>query len=187
MNHKAALRREYLKQRDLLSEDEIAQGSIDLSNRCLALDIWGHSVYHLFLTSEKKKEVDTSYLLSILQGKDKSSVIPKMVANYSLEHFLLTDQTPLKENSWGIPEPLSGIAISPKQVEVVFVPLFIFDKQGQRVGYGKGYYDRFLAQCNSSVVKVGLSFFDPIPKIEGVQPYDIALDYAVTPREIYSF
>ena len=187
MNNKAALRKEYRKQRDLLSEDEIAQASIDISNRCLALDIWGHAVYHLFLTAEKNNEVDTSYLLSILQGKDKSSVIPKMAKDFSLEHYLLTDQTPLKENSWGIPEPLSGIAISPQQVEVVFVPLLVFDKQGQRVGYGRGYYDRFLAQCNASTVKVGLSFFDPISKIDEVYSNDIALDYAVTPREVYSF
>ena len=92
-------------------ESQITDLSIEISNRCLKEDFWEHSIYHLFMTAEKKKEVDTSYLLSILQGKDKQPVIPKIVDENGLEHCLLTDQTPLKLNSWGIPEPLSCIAI----------------------------------------------------------------------------
>ena len=63
----------------------------------------------------------------------------------------------------------------------------IFDHQGHRVGYGKGYYDRFLGECNRYTLKVGLSFFDPVSKIEDIDTNDIALDYAVTPRETYAF
>jgi 5-formyltetrahydrofolate cyclo-ligase len=139
------------------------------------------------MTAEKNKEVDTSYLLSILQGKDKQPVVPKMVDNQFLEHFLLTDQTPLKLNRWGIPEPLSGITLTSQQIEVVFVPLFVFDLRGHRVGYGKGYYDRFLGECPKSTIKVGLSFFDPVSKIEDVDSHDITLDYAVSPREVFVF
>ena len=187
MNTKLALRIEYRKRREALTEDQITDWSIEISNHCLKLDIWGYSLYHLFMTAEKNKEVDTSYLLSILQGKDKQPIVPKMIDNQSLEHYLLTDQTPLKLNRLGVPEPLSGIAITPQKIEVVFVPLFVFDKEGHRVGYGKGYYDRFLVQCPNNTVKVGLSFFDPISKIEDLDDNDIALDYAVTPKEVYSF
>ena len=63
----------------------------------------------------------------------------------------------------------------------------IFDHQGHRVGYGKGHYDRFLGECNRDTLKVGLSFFDPVSKIEDIDTNDIALDYAVTPRETYAF
>jgi 5-formyltetrahydrofolate cyclo-ligase len=139
------------------------------------------------MTAEKNKEVDISYLLSILQGKDKQPVVPKMVDDQSLEHFLLTDQTPLKLNRWGIPEPLSGIALTPQQIEVVFVPLLVFDLRGHRVGYGKGYYDRFLGECPKSTIKVGLSFFDPVSKIEDIDSHDITLDYVVSPREVFVF
>ena len=153
MNTKAVLRTEYQKRRDSLTEEQIADCSIQISNLSLTLNIWEYSIYHLFMTNEKNKEIDTSYLLSVIQGKDKQPVIPKIVDDNRLEHFLLNDQTPLKNNRWGIPEPLSGITINPKQIEVVFVPLLVFDQQGHRVGYGKGYYDRFLDQCSESTLK----------------------------------
>lgn len=187
MNTKAVLRTEYQKRRDSLTEEQIADCSIQISNLSLTLNIWEYSIYHLFMTNEKNKEIDTSYLLSVIQGKDKQPVIPKIVDNNRLEHFLLNDQTPLKNNRWGIPEPLSGITINPKQIEVVFVPLLVFDQQGHRVGYGKGYYDRFLDQCSESTLKVGLTFFDPVTKIEDIETHDISLDFALTPEQIYAF
>ena len=187
MNTKAVLRTEYQKRRDSLTEEQIADFSIQISNLSLTLNIWEYSIYHLFMTNEKNKEIDTSYLLSVIQGKDKQPVIPKIVDDNRLEHFLLNDQTPLKNNRWGIPEPLSGITINPKQIEVVFVPLLVFDQQGHRVGYGKGYYDRFLDQCSESTLKVGLTFFDPVTKIEDIETHDISLDFALTPEQIYAF
>lgn len=187
MNTKAVLRTEYQKRRDSLTEDQIADCSIQISNLSLTLNIWEYSIYHLFMTNEKNKEIDTSYLLSVIQGKDKQPVIPKIVDENRLEHFLLNDQTLLKNNRWGIPEPLSGITINPKQIEVVFVPLLVFDQHGHRVGYGKGYYDRFLDQCSESTLKVGLTFFDPVTKIEDIETHDISLDFALTPERIYAF
>ena len=187
MNTKAVLRTEYQKRRDSLTEEQIADCSIQISNLSLTLNIWEYSLYHLFMTNEKNKEIDTSYLLSVIQGKDKQPVIPKIVDENRLEHFLLNDQTLLKNNRWGIPEPLSGITINPKQIEVVFVPLLVFDQHGHRVGYGKGYYDRFLDQCSESTLKVGLTFFDPVTKIEDIETHDISLDFALTPERIYAF
>ena len=187
MNTKAVLRTEYQKRRDSLTEEQIADCSIQISNLSLTLNIWEYSIYHLFMTNEKNKEIDTSYLLSVIQGKDKQPVIPKIVDDNRLEHFLLNDQTPIKNNRWGIPEPLSGITINPKQIEVVFVPLLVFDQQGHRVGYGMGYYDRFLVECSETTLKVGLSFFDPVSKIEDIKTHDIALDFALTPEGIFTF
>ena len=187
MNTKTTLRSEYRVRRETLTASQIEEWSIEISNRCLTLDLWQHSLYHLFMTAEKNKEVDTSYLLSVLLGKDKQPVIPKITDDFLLEHYLLTDQTALKPNRWGIPEPLSGISITPQQIEVVFVPLLTFDLEGHRVGHGKGYYDRFLVQCPKNTLKIGLSFFDPVSKIEDIDEYDMALDYGVTPKEVYVF
>lgn len=187
LNTKRALRTLYQKRRSLLTVSQIEEWSIAISNRCLTLDLWKYTIYHLYLSIQKNNEVDTTYMLSILYGKDKQPVVPKMNDNGSLTHFLLTDQTILKANDWGIPEPQSGIVVSPSQIEVVFVPLLVFDLGGHRVGYGKGYYDRFLTLCSSDTLKVGLSFFDPVSKIEGTEAHDIVLDYAVTPRNTYAF
>jgi 5-formyltetrahydrofolate cyclo-ligase len=55
------------------------------------------------------------------------------------------------------------------------------------VGYGKGFYDRFLSECNPETIKIGLSFFDAEELIEGVFENDVKLDYCVTPNTVFSF
>ena len=185
--HKDELRKKYRDLRGKLSTEEVLENSIAIANHCLAVDLWTKSLYHLFLSSEKKNEVNTSFLLSVLQGKDKQIVVSKILNESKLEHYLLSDQTLLKENDYGIPEPVSGIKINPLEIDVVFLPLLVFDKQGHRVGYGKGYYDRFLADCQKETIKVGISFFEPIDKIEDIDENDIAMDFVVTPNQVFSF
>ena len=186
-NIKSDLRSHYLKLRSKFTSQQIDNFSIEIVNRCLDLNLWDKSIYHLFMASEQNNEIDTALLLSVLQGKDKQAVIPKILDGYELEHYLLADQTPLKMNRWGIPEPKSGIKINPHQIDVVFVPLIIFDLKGHRIGYGKGYYDRFLSKCRKETIKVGLSYFDPIEKIEDVQPHDIPINFGITRDRIYEF
>lgn len=183
---KKVLRTYYLNKRKALANEAHAAGSLALAQQCLSLPLWDKSIFHLFMSIQRQKEVDTHPLLTLLQGRDKQVVLPK-VEGKTLLHFLLTDDTLLKENTWGIAEPQQGIPITPAQLEVVFVPLLAFDKKGHRVGYGKGFYDSFLAECPKTTCKIGLSFFAPIPEIEGIEKTDIPLDYVVTPSKIYSF
>ena len=185
--HKHELRKKYRDLREKLSTEEVLENSIAIANHCLAVDLWTKALYHLFLSSKNKNEVNTSFLLSVLQGKDKQIVVSKILNESKLEHYLLSDQTLLKENDYGIPEPISGIKINPLEIDVVFLPLLVFDKQGHRVGYGKGYYDRFLADCQKETIKVGISFFEPIDKIEDIDENDIAMDFVVTPNQVFSF
>jgi 5-formyltetrahydrofolate cyclo-ligase len=93
----------------------------------------------------------------------------------------------LELNQWGIlePNPQSAIRYPLSEIDLVIVPLLGFDKQGNRVGYGKGFYDRFLARCRSNVIKVGVSFFDPIDGISDITPLDIRLDYCITPTRVW--
>jgi 5-formyltetrahydrofolate cyclo-ligase len=91
------------------------------------------------------------------------------------------------KNKWNIPEPAEGIEIDVSLLQVVFVPLLVCDEKGHRVGYGKGYYDRFLGQCKPEIVKIGLSFFDPIPEIDDVYSGDIPLDFCVCPTKTVAF
>ena len=99
----------------------------------------------------------------------------------------MTDGTKITQNKWGIPEPESGISIDPSMLEVVFIPLLSFDKKGNRLGYGKGFYDVFLKNCKKEVLKIGLSFFDPVDRIDGIRDEDIPLDYCISPQKIHSF
>jgi len=185
---KNELRKTYKLLRKELSEEQIEDYSLKIANQLLALPIWNYEFYHVFLSIVEHKEVNTDYILNILSGKDKHIVISKSdFSTRKMSHFLLTDSTRIKKNEWNIPEPINGIPISPAQIDVVFIPLLACDKKGQRVGYGKGFYDKFLANCKPETIKVGLSFFAPEEKISDTLISDIALDYLVIPDSIYKF
>lgn len=187
MTDKLTLRKKYKKLREALSENAIEEMSLQIANQALKLPIWGKTYYHIFLPISEKKEVNTEYIMHILQGKDKSIVISK--ADFStgeMTHFLLQENTVLKNSKYGIPEPVSGIEISPEIIEVVFVPLLAYGQNGHRIGYGKGFYDRFLEKCNPNARFVGLSFFEPEPEIF-FEANDVPLDFCVTPKDIFDF
>lgn len=184
---KKDLRLHYRRHRENLSSQQLMDASLSIADHLLKIPIWGYSYYHLFLSIEEKKEIDTSFILSILQGKDKNVVLPKMLDHRHLVNFLLTDNTLIKKNQWNIPEPVDGIIVPAQKLDVVFLPLLAFDLNGHRVGYGKGFYDTLLIQCRPDVVKVGLSLFSPEEKIRDREPHDIPMDLCVTPDRVYSF
>lgn len=185
---KQELRQAYKQKRKELSAETIETYSLEISNQLLQLPIWDFSFYHIFLSITEHKEINTHYILNILSGKDKNIVISKtLFKTLQMRHYLLLDTTIIKKNSWNIPEPVDGIEIDSHKIDVVFVPLLAFDKQGHRVGYGKGFYDTFLSGCRPETLKVGLSFFEAEERITGVFESDVALDYCVTPQAIYSF
>jgi 5-formyltetrahydrofolate cyclo-ligase len=186
--HKKELRLHYKSLRAALSEQEIEEKSMAIANQLLRLNCWDKTYYHLFLTIEELKEVDTEFILQILAGKDKEIVIAKSdFETRKMRHFLLTDNTKIKKNEYNIPEPMNGLEVHVSMIEVVFVPLLTFDKKGHRIGYGKGFYDQFLAECNPETIKIGLSFFEAEDKIEDIFESDIPLNYCVTPSKIYQF
>ncbi|WP_242133852.1 5-formyltetrahydrofolate cyclo-ligase [Aestuariivivens marinum] len=185
---KAELRKKYKTYRHNLTPNDIEDFSLAIANQLLKLPIWDYSFYHIFLSIIEHKEINTDYILNILSGKDKNIVVSK--SNFktnTLTNYLLTDNTVLSKNSWGIPEPIDGIEIDNKKIDVVFVPLLAFDKNGHRVGYGKGFYDNFLINFKPNTLKVGLSFFKAEDLIEDIYENDIKLDYCVTPETIYRF
>jgi 5-formyltetrahydrofolate cyclo-ligase len=185
--YKKKIRRNYRDKRDLLSSQIVTNYSLLIANQVLSMPIWDFSFYHIFLSIVKNKEVDTQPLLSLLQGKDKNIVVPKTYPQGVLKNYLLTDGTLIRANQIGIPEPEDGIEIGENQIDVVFVPLLAFDESGHRVGYGGGYYDGFLKKCRPQTVKIGLSFFQAVDKIEDTNENDIPLNYCVTPEKIYEF
>ncbi len=184
---KKDLRSRYTNLRSATSSASLLNSSLGIANFALKLPIWRLDYFHLFLPIAEKKEIDTTFILSILQGKDKNIVLPKIEGDGVLKNYLLTDATRLQKNKWNIPEPVDGIEVPTNKIDVVFIPLLAFDKNGNRVGYGKGFYDRFLAQCRIDVKKIGLSLFEPEEAVTDFNEDDIVLDYCVTPSKIYSF
>ena len=90
-------------------------------------------------------------------------------------------------NQYGIREPANGVLVNPFEIDIVMIPLLAFDQLGYRVGYGKGYYDRFLSKCRKDVMKIGFSFFEAEPVIKDINNYDVPLNYCITPLRVYEF
>ena len=185
---KSDLRIKYKELRAELSEDEIEEMSLAIANKLLTLPIWDKTYFHVFLPITEQKEVNTECILHVLSGKDKEIIVSKSdFKTKTMSHFLLTENTKIKKNEYNIPEPINGLEVQVNKIEVVFVPLLAFDANGNRAGYGKGFYDKFLTECKPETIKIGLSFFEAEEEISDVFESDVRLDYCVTPNEIYTF
>jgi len=189
---KKEIRLKYKELRRSLSENQIEEMSLAIANKVLLLPIWEKTYFHVFLPIEEQKEINTELILHLLSGKDKEICISKSdFETRKMTHYLLTDNTKIKKNDFHIPEPVVGPhsseEVSSNKIEVVFIPLLAYDKSGNRVGYGKGFYDQFLAECHPNTIKIGLSFFEPENLISDVIATDIPLNYCVTPNSVFEF
>ena len=183
--NKKALRALYKQKRAAISSEQQALLSQQIALQTLQLPIWDKQVFHSFFSITSFGEVDTSYLIGLLQEREKTLVVSRtLIETVRMEHFRYDPSQIQADNKWHIPEPQGGIPVKSEEIEVVFVPLLAYDTKGNRVGYGKGFYDNFLAECKSETLKVGLSFFPAEPHIEDVREGDIPLDYVVTPEGI---
>lgn len=187
---KESIRRAFLRKRVLLTESEYRERCKSILAHFVAHFDFSHSVIvHCFLPIIKNKEVNTWPIVNLLLDKENCKVVvsrSSLITN-SMEHYYYDHETKLIDNKWGIPEPVEGILVDPKDIDMVLVPLLAFDKKGMRVGYGKGYYDRFLSECRADVIKTGISLVTPVDQIMDVNNQDIPLDNCITPLGNYNF
>ena len=181
--NKAALRKLYKQKRREFSLKEVENLQENIYKQVFEINFSNIKTVHIFLSIERLLELNTNPIIDFLLLNNKQVVVS--VSNFptnSLEHFLFDRSTKLKVSSYGIPEPVNGVAIDPKKIDLVFVPLLISDEKNYRVGYGKGFYDRFLAECRNDVKTIGLNFFKPIKEITDLNIYDVALDNVISPK-----
>ncbi len=141
---------------------------------------------------EDSNELDPQYIIDYCSFKnlDINFSFPVMLKDFHSAEMIAVDVASASTfitNSYGIPEPKDGHEISPELIDLVIVPLLCFDQLGNRVGYGKGYYDRFLKKCRKDCIKIGFSYFSPIERIEDINEFDIPLDYGISPDAIHEF
>ena len=188
---KAELRSFYQKKRNALSEAEYLQLNHRLCENFFAhIDLSFSKVVHTFIAIEKKREPNTWPIIERIRREFpyiRLSVPRVNDQTGELENFFLEGLHQLETNTWGVPEPKQGIPTQSEKIDMVIVPLLCFDKQGQRVGYGKGFYDKFLTQLRPECVRVGISLFPPETKIDDVDSFDVPLNYCVTPGETFKF
>lgn len=186
---KQALRKASLAERRALSADEYARRNEAILTHFKAF-VRDHDaeVYHCFLPITKNAEVNTWPLIDFLKESGKRIVISRSDLNTNvLTNYYFESKEQLVTNKWGIPEPVNGTIASNKSIDVVLIPLLVFDQSGHRVGYGKGYYDRFLESCRLETIKLGLSLLAPIKEIPEIEPHDVPMDYCVSHLGFHNF
>ncbi|GAB3538642.1 5-formyltetrahydrofolate cyclo-ligase [Pontibacter brevis] len=186
---KAELRRQMLQKRRALTAEEVEDSSQRIANLFFRhFPLQAGQTVHVFLPILKNKEVNTWLIIRQLRQEHpevRVAVPVTDVAQHVLTHHELTEEAVLIENAWGIPEPQNARIVHAREVDVVLLPLLAFDKAGHRVGYGKGFYDRFLADCRPDVLKVGLSLEPPVENIADANQFDVPLNAVVMPEGIW--
>jgi 5-formyltetrahydrofolate cyclo-ligase len=154
------------------------------------LDVEIPSLIMTYAPLESRHEFNTQLITDYCYFKNPGQLLfyPVVDAGEQTMHAVaVNDDTFFKKNKYGIDEPVEGMELFAEEIDMVLVPLLAFDKRGYRVGYGKGYYDKFLKECRDDVVKVGFSYFPPLDRIADANRHDVRLDYCITPGDTYRF
>ncbi len=187
---KSELRKIYLAKQRSLSPEARLEKSRQISDRFFQnFDLAGIKILHCFISIEKFTEIDTGVIFQRLWREFPAitTVVPRVdLKTGDMQNLKFTPDTELVKNIWDIHEPAHDECVATADIDMVIVPLLCFDRSGQRVGYGKGFYDRFLRNCREDCVKAGLSYFGPVDEISDAGELDIKLDHCFTPDGVRS-
>ena len=188
--NKQQLRKIYKEKRKLITSQEKAKWMDLLLINFQKIDLPFINCVHTYMAMYDHNEIATQQIIKYLKFRNPGMqiTIPKINAESGqMENFVYKEDMLMVINEFGVKEPSDGDIIDSKHIDIVLVPLLAFDKTGSRVGFGKGYYDKFFPQCRSDVIKIGLSFFEAEEIIDDANQYDIPLNYCVTPQRVYRF
>jgi 5-formyltetrahydrofolate cyclo-ligase len=143
-----------------------------------------------FYPIEENNEVDTFLITDYLHFKNPNLHIcysKTDLQNLTMQAIICHADSIFEANAYNIPEPLDNEVADPSLLDMIIVPMLAFDIEGNRVGYGKGFYDRYLKQCRKDCLKIGLSYFEPVDSIDDRDEFDVPLDLCITPQRTYVF
>lgn len=177
-------RRRYLRIRRSIPADEYEQYSERIIGRLREWSPFKQAEkIHCYVSLNERGEVNTSDLIREMDKGAKQVIVP--VTDFdtgTLKHIELTGFEDLRPNRWGVPEPETGREVSPGELDLVIVPMVAGDLQRNRLGYGKGFYDRFLSEveCPAAGLVFERCLADELP----VEPFDVRLDVLITEERI---
>lgn len=184
---KIKFRQEILKKRKLLSGMEVKKRSEQIINNLTKLSEYKKARSVLFYVSFNN-EVETHDIIKrTLENKDKQIIVPFFKDDKGISLSILKDFSDLVEKKFGIlePRPEKIIELRKDRFDLVIIPGIVFDKEGYRIGYGNGYYDRFLSGLKT--LKVGLCYdFQLVEKIPK-EKHDIPVDMIITEKVVIKF
>ncbi|HEX6916347.1 MAG TPA: 5-formyltetrahydrofolate cyclo-ligase [Chitinophagaceae bacterium] len=186
---KAELRKIYREKRSLLTDKERNKLDDLLLIQFQKLRFPALQMLMSYCPSETHAEPNTwlftRFLSHMMPGL--KTCFPVTAADGDMKALAVTDETRFELSSFRVEEPVNGEPVEPQDIDLVFVPMLICDRRGYRVGFGKGYYDRFLAGCRPDVPKLAFSYFDPVELISDTHQFDIPLTVCITPGEVIEF
>jgi len=186
--NKADLRHRLMADRNSLTPEDTAKKSKKISQSLInTFDFKAFKIVHCYLSLAK--EVNTQFILEAIRNVNSSiKICVPIISGQGLIHSFITPRTSFIKNLYGIPEPRQIKPVDTKLINLVIIPVLGFDSSGNRLGYGKGYYDKFLSKLTSNTTKVGLSFqINHIKEEIPAEQYDVPLDYVLTEERTYKF
>jgi 5-formyltetrahydrofolate cyclo-ligase len=186
---KDELRAIYRQERLALSKEDRRERELAIVAQLKKMD-WSVCRYlHVYRAIHRYNEPDLSEFYAWLkENHPKIQLVVSLsdLTAYSMSHYVWDEHTIFVENKWGIQEPVDGVPVNEIILDVILVPMLVADRKGNRIGYGKGFYDRFLAQCRPDARTVGVSFFDVLTEEIDAGPWDIPLKSIVTPKGFFA-
>ncbi|MFC2187527.1 5-formyltetrahydrofolate cyclo-ligase [Fulvivirgaceae bacterium LMO-SS25] len=190
--NKSELRKLLSYRRESLSSTEFEQRNSAMIEKLIeVLKQKTFEYIHIFLSIPQKNEPQTQPIIDwLIEYKPEAKIV---VSKSDFQHkrmlnYEYTGPHQLLANKLGIPEPIEGEIIDPKLLDIVLVPMLGFDTDGHRLGYGQGFYDRFLANdCKVNALKIGLSILPPIDNFQLAEAHDVPLDMCITPFGVFEF
>ena len=162
-----------IKRKNIPNKKEL---STKIVNKIINLGIYKKSRV-VALYNSLPNEVDTS---SLLNDNDKVVLLPK-ISNNKIIFIEINDSTKYKKSNIGVLEPIGEEYLG--NIDLIIVPGVSFDKKGNRLGFGKGYYDRYL--CNKDIFKIGICFEEQLLDNLPVDKFDIKMDVIITEKRVY--
>ncbi|MET0637616.1 MAG: 5-formyltetrahydrofolate cyclo-ligase [Chitinophagaceae bacterium] len=188
--NKKEIRETYRKKRRELSEQERVKLDDLLLIRFQSAGIPFLESLLSYWPIEENNEPDTHLFTEYLKFRNPELKVCYPVSDFgdrSMQAVLTDIDTPFTKHALNIYEPQGKEILPTDQVDLVFVPLLAFDKDGYRVGYGKGFYDIYLTRCRPDCIKVGFSYFEAVDQIADRHEFDVPLDLCITPFNLYVF
>ena len=186
---KVIARKIYLKKRQELSSSKFEEEASRLVKKTIELiEKYKPNCIHCFLPIHSKGEINTTPIIQYCWKNNINVLVP--VSNFedgTIKNAEFRPNTKTKQTKYNITEPIDPVWKKTDNIDIVITPLLAFDPKGYRVGYGKGFYDRFFASLHRDSKRIGISLFKPCKGIENINEYDIPLTHCVTPEKTYSF
>lgn len=185
-NYKKELRRIFLKTRSELAAEDIIEKSAKIMSRLFSLSEFRGAKTIMFYV-DAKNEVKTRDAITRALSEGKRVVVPKVKKGYGLLAIEIKSLDELSPGTFGILEPAGEKGISPEEIDLVVVPGVAFDKRGNRMGYGAGYYDSFLPKLRPEVKKVAVAFEIQVTDSLPAEEHDVKMDMIITENTLYNF